>query len=325
MLIVTSWIIILSFVALTAATYAWMSIATFYKVSDVELTVITENALELAIDENGEAGEWRKSISGDELIAPGAVLRPVTWSAEDASFYAPKYGLDGRISGYSKYLVTPDIPSPSVDEAEEEEGDGYLIAIDLWMRTGAAKITTYLSGPDTVQGDIEGNGTFVIGVPTWDATDVCHKSGGKGAENVVRIGFKTYDYHDINGDLYEEGAFYIYEPNTSADEITQGMSGAPLEGLGKLIKQSSTGIIENDPVLNGSYDYDNGAFLGEDTHMFDLLAGLPRKVTIYIWLEGFDASCNNSISAGKILANLQIGATTQNNQGGIVRPEGDVP
>ncbi len=324
MLIVMSWVIILSLVALTAATYAWMSIATFYKVSDIDLNVITENALEIAKDENGEAGEWGKLIAGEDLIPEGAALRPVTWSAKDKTFYAPTYGFYGRIDGYDELIVTTnDIPAPSVDEAEEEEGEGYLLAIDLWMRTGASKITTYLSGPDIVQGEMMGDGTFVIGVPTWNSENVRHESGGKGAENAIRIAFKTYDYYDITGALYEEGSFYIYEPNTKEDAVTKSIDGGALEGDGEIIKQYTSQIKENDPVLRDEYTYLPGEFIGEDTHMFDLLANLPRRVTVYIWLEGQDPSCDNSISAGRILANLQIGATTQNNQGGIVRPEGE--
>ncbi len=324
MLAVTTWIIILSFVALTVATYAWMSIATFYKISDVELNVITENALEIAKDENGQAGEWGKFIAGDDIVADDAILRPVTWSAEDAAFYSPTYGVDGRIIGYAKHLITTnDIPAPFVDEAEEEKGEGYLIAIDLWMRTGASKITTYLSGPDTVQGQMKGDGTFVIGIPTWNETDIRHESGGKGAENAIRIAFKTYDYYDITGALYEKGSFYIYEPNTQEDEITNGINGMPLHGDGELIRQYPSGILENAPVLRDTYTYMQGEFIEKDTHMFDLLANIPRKVTVYIWLEGQDSACRNAISEGRLLINLQIGATTKYDQGGITRPEGD--
>ncbi len=320
--IVSAWVLAFMLVALTASTYAWMSIATFYKVSDIDLNIITENALEIALDENGAPGEWVKTIASEQIIDPEAILRPVTWSYEDKTFYAPAYGLDGRIASFDKLLVTAasDIPSPA-DEAEEE-GAGHLISVDLWLRTGASKITTYLSGPDNTSAEEIGNGTFVMGAPVWDAEQICHVNGGKGAENVIRIGFLTYDYYSADGALYQESTFYIYEPNTSEDEETLGINGEPLHTGGKLIKQSVSTFSELEQVLHGSVNYERGEFIGENTEMFDLLANIPRKVTLFIWLEGQDGHCNNSISAGQILANLQIAATTKNNQQGIGRPEG---
>ncbi len=326
MLIATAWVVLVSFVALTAATYAWMSIATFYKVSDIDVNIITENAMEIALDVNGAPGEWVKSLASQDFVPADTALRPVTWSAKDKAFYAPNYGLDGRIDFFGSYLVTQvstDDPTPSANQAEEEEGAGYLVAVDLWFRTGAAKVSTYLSGPDiSGEGEEMGNGTFVMGAPVWDAEQICHVNGGKGAENVVRIGFLTYDYYSADGALYQEGSFYIYEPNTSLEEETFNTDGQPLHTGGKLIKQGTSTFSELEEVLHGSVNYERGEFISEDAEMFDLLANIPRKVTLFVWLEGQDDHCNNSISAGQILANLQIGATTKNNQPGIGRPEG---
>ncbi len=318
-LVIAAWIILASFVSLTAATYAWMSIASFYEVSDLDLTVVTENALEIAPDVNGAPGVWSKVMATEQLIAPDDVLRPVTWSAADKAFYAPTYGLDGRISFLSPHKLTDlsdtDIQAPSANE--EGEGDGYLIAIDFWMRTGASSVTTYLTGEGLREPDRMGEGTYVMGVPVWDADAVCHKNGGKGAEAVIRIGFMTYD------ESYDDGRFYIYEPNTSADEEpTLGMNGEPLEGDGKLITQNPSTFTEQDPVLHGSVNYQKGTFITQDTEMFRLVSDTPRRVTLFIWLEGQDAQCNNTISAGAIIANLQIGATADNHDQDIIRPEG---
>ncbi len=315
-----SWLIVLSFTALTVATYAWMSIATSYEVSDLELTIITENAMELAPDDGGKPGEWSTSISGSTFIPEDAALRPVTWSAANFAFFAPTYGLDGRIDFMAPYEIAKldsGIPTPSANEAEEGEGAGYLIAVDLWFRTGASEVTVHLSAPERTSEGVMGEGTFVCGAPVWNADKICHENGGKGAENVIRIGFMTYD------EEYEDGRLYIYEPNVSKErEPTLSIDGdTSYEGDGKILRQTPTTWSEQDPVLNGSVIYSLGEFHTEDTALFKLVSDTPRRVTLLIWLEGQDAECMNSISAGRIIANLQFGADEQYQQGGIERPE----
>ncbi len=356
-LILAAWVILISFVALTVATYAWMSIATSYKVSDLDIHVISENAMEIAFDNNGEPGEWMHVVDANRLLDPDATLRPITWSAKDGAFYAPRYGLDGRIGYMDPYLVASvntDPAEPTSSEAEEEAGDGYLIAIDLWLRTGTSRVVTYLVGPDGLRGDedtivrpsdttpeaeadTQGNatdtqpetgvatpgagdgtlgGTYVVGLPVWDPDAICHYSGGNGAENVLRIGFLTYD------EAYEDGHFYIYEPNAPEDGyVTRGIDGDPLEGEGTLIRQYASTWSEQDPVLHGSVNYHMGEFATEDTEMFSLVANTPRRVTLFIWLEGQDPQCQNSISAGELLLNLQLGAIADNGEDEIIRPE----
>ncbi len=316
-LIFAAWIIVVSFVALSVATYAWMSIATFYEVSDLDLSIVSENALEIAPDENGAPGTWSKVLLTEQLIAPDDVLRPVTWSAEDKAFYAPRYGVDGRISFLEPYRITDLADSQDPTASTGAAGDGYLIAIDFWMRTDEDMITTYLSVPTMLDSDGMGEGTYVIGVPEWDADAVCHKSGGKGAECAIRIGFMTYD------EPYDKGGFYIYEPNAGSDEEpTLGMNGTPLQGDSPLIRQHPSGWTEQDPVLHGSVNYRVGEFFTDNTDLFLLSGESPRRITLYVWLEGQDEQCTNRISAGEILANLQLAAKPYNDHENIIRPEG---
>jgi hypothetical protein len=52
-LTVALWITVFSFVLLTTAAYAWMSIASTLKVTELALTVIANNNLEIAQDITG--------------------------------------------------------------------------------------------------------------------------------------------------------------------------------------------------------------------------------------------------------------------------------
>ncbi len=322
LLVAAAWAILLSFVALTAATYAWMSITSSYRVSDLDVFVITENALEIAADNNGAPGEWKKALVADEIMPTDPVLRPVTWSDTERVFYSPGYGIDGRTNFDVKSIVatTEQSLTPSADKAENADGVGYLVAADFWVRTGSSRATVYLSGPISDDGVEISKGTYVVGAPQWDGEK--HSSSGNGAERVVRFGFMTYDYYDNSGNLIDEGGFCIYEPNTVASEQTKDAAGNSLEGGSKLIKQTSSTFTDLNPPLENEVEYQTGDFLTDDTKMFTIKGNIPRRVTLFIWLEGYDESCDNTISAGKLLANIQISGDTQSNQQGIGRPKG---
>ena len=279
-LMAAAWITLATFMLLTTAAYAWMTISTSIKVTDLVLNVVTENALELAPDIEGQPGEWTTVLSMSQLLSDQTVLRPATWSAARDSFLAPRYGLDGRPDFSNPIVVTQTqggIPIPSSDEAEEGIGSGYLIAIDLWLRTGSSDATVRLSEPAQRSEGVLGGGTYVLGQPIWDALAVRHTDGGSGAQNAIRIGFRSYD------ESYGQGDFILYEPNVPADGAqTAGVDGGALEGDGRLIRQSPSSWSEQSPVLRDAVNYAMGEFLTQDTGICTLTTDTPRKITMYM-------------------------------------------
>ncbi len=318
-LILGTWIMVLSFIFLSTATYAWMTISSSLRVSDLELNVVTDNAMELALDVDGEPGEWSTLLSLGDLISPDTEMAPATWSARDGKFYTVRYGLDGRPSNLTELTVTTinsNLHTPEPAEAEADREPGYLIALDLWIRTGASQAQVYLSEPTERVTDVLGEGTWVIGEPVWNPASVRHDNGGNGAEAAVRMGFRCYD------EDYDTGGFVIYEPNALENEApTPSVDGGPLQGSGKLIRQGVTTWSEQSPVLRDSVDYEVAPFL-DDSSLFILSRGEPRKFTLYIWLEGQDPDCSNSISQGKLTANVQFAAITGIDLEDIYRPTG---
>jgi len=309
-LTIAFWIVIASFVLLTTATYAWMSIASTMKVTDLALNVVTDNALELAPDVSGAAGEWTTILQMPEILAGEVVLKPVTYSPRQDSFLNPSYGLDGRPDFSNPLSITQTQTGtliPSSDEAEEGEGTGYLFAFDFWVRTGASDCTVHLSEPREVSQGLSGDGSYVIGKPVWNADAVRHDDGGSGAQNALRIAFRSYDEADGS-----KGKFVIFEPNADSAgnyEPTPSIDGAEaLIDEKSLILQSISGWSEQTPVLRDHVNYEIGDFITENTDIFTLRAGHARHVTMYIWLEGQDKDCNNSISAAKVLINIQFKA-----------------
>jgi len=329
-LTVALWIAAFSFVLLTSAAYAWMSMAGDIRVTDLALNVVTDNALELAPDAGGTAGEWTTVIRMPDLLGGDAVLRPVAYSSKREAFLAPRYGLDGRPDFSTPKLVAPlsanaAAAPPSSGEAGGEAGaaepSGYLFSFDFWIRAGSSDCSVRLSEPKEVSKGLDGGGSYVIGRPVWNPRSVSHDDGGRGAQNALRIAFRTYS--DYGGD---GGGFVIYEPNADgggAYAPTPSIDGTgALTDEGSLILQSSSGWAEQDPVLRDNVDYKIGGFITEDTELFTLAAGKARRVTLYVWLEGQDADCVNAISGAQLIINLQFsgvpGEYGQGGSGGIV-------
>jgi hypothetical protein len=307
-LMMAFWISFLSFLLLSTATYAWMSIASSIKVSDMSMNLVTENALELAPDVDGKPGEWTAVMQMSDLLSGDAVLKPATYSAQRDAFVAPSYGLDGRPNFSNPITVLQMQNSSSALSANKSEnGENYVYSFDFWVRTGAADCTVCLAAPMKVSEGVLGTGTYVVGKPIWNAGTIRHEDGGKGAQNAIRVAFRSYD-ESYGG----KGGFVIYEPNSDSGgsyEATPSIDGtATLTSNASLILQSTSSWSEQYPVLKDNVKYTTGNFSSKDTAVFTLKAAVARRVTMYVWLEGEDKDCVNSISDAELLANIQFTA-----------------
>lgn len=301
---ISAWIILVSAALLTSATFAWMTMGSSLSVTNLTMMVIADNALLVAADEDGTAGEFTSVLDLSDLFAEGAVLRPVTYSAQADAFMAPVYGLDGRIESLTTMLLNTTAETPNYTlMAEGDEDAGYLLAVDVWFCASESACAVTLSPPtDVVEGSL-GGGTYLVGAPVWNAQTYTHDDGGKGAQYAIRVGFRSYDE---NG---ETENFVIYEPNATGEETTS------IDGTGEYISADSyiaqgvSSWSEQSPILKDNVDYTLGEFLTDEVLLFELEKNEPKLVTIYIWLEGMDESCDNSISAAELLMNLQFVAS----------------
>lgn len=309
-LMIAAWILAVTLVVLTTATYAWMSIASILKVTDLSLNVITDNALEIAQDVAGQPGAWSTVLNLAGFEPASVNLRPVTWSQADTTFYAPYYGLDGRPTFAESLQVAQVKASNPVPVSEAIEQSGYLLAFDVWVRTTATNCDVELAEPLPVDDTQAGYGTFVIGKPIWNALTVRHDDGGSGAQNALRIAFLSYDEPDGL-----PGKFILYEPNAnSSGEVVptpaiDGSAGLTPEDY-KIVQAVST-WQEQDPVLRDQVSYTMGDFLNGPVRLFSLKAGHQRRVTVLIWLEGQDSDCTNTIASAQLQVNLQFKALTE--------------
>jgi hypothetical protein len=312
MILIYFYVILLLLIFSVVATYTWFALSRTPRVSNMTVYVSTHSGLELALDPTSE--EWGNSISFLDLVTESAPLRPVTWSDKDQRFYAASYGIDGRLQGNWQ-------PLSDERNANRDTYEGYYVLGTFYARTGQ-DVTVSLTHAIELEEGVSGAGTYLIGKPMWDSEAILHHNAGQGAENAVRIGIKI-TYLDDNGQADNEASlFYIYEPN--CDSHTNGSDGyvetPSIDGTNSLvpseylIKQTHTDWTESDPVQNGVQIFTFGEFQ-TPVELFSLKKDHRAMIQLYIWLEGQDIDCTNSIEEAQILANIQFKAVPDNQSG----------
>lgn len=321
-------------VLLSAASYAWLTISDSPMVSDLAISVVTDNAMEIAPDVQGTPGEWGTILDLSDYSALTAPLKPATFRASEGAFYAPGYGADGRIANAVRLTNPNDTLLSAADAAEDAADNGYLYTASFWLRSPSRDTDVFLSPPVTREQDTLGGGTFVVGEPVWNENTFRHDENGNGAEKAVRMAFRVeVPVFDSNTQKLDENGkplksqqtgteirWVLYEPNTDESEVTYGMDGGELQGDWTLVRQQASSWQETDPILADKVLYTPGDFFENEIPMLTLTRGVPTRVTLYLWLEGQDRDCSNIISAGSIFANLQFAPSTDNHNMDL-RPE----
>lgn len=307
------YLLLILLLLLTVASYTWFSLTQTPRVSDLSMHVATSSGLELALAPDAE--EWVLQLDYAEMVPETSPLRPVTWSEENQQFFAAVYGMDGRLTGQWE-------PLTDQRNANKDSMDGYYVHAKFYARTGTSSDIS-LSPAVEVDEGVQGSGTYLIGTPLWNAEEIIHENGGKGAENAIRVGIRitpvNVDGTAVDG---EDPLFYIYEPN--ADDHTDGTEGyiatPSIDGTDSLVPeermiiQSASTWSEADPVQRSVVIKELGEFTTEN-FLFRIESGEIVQIDLYIWLEGQDADCTNRINQAQILANVQFAANVEDFSG----------
>jgi hypothetical protein len=297
---------------LVAASYTWFSISQTPRVSEMDLYVTTQSGLELSATYGDEEDTWGQTLNFEDVVSESSPLKPVTWSEEQQTLLAIRYGFDGRMTG--DYEVLTDEAN-----ANRTDGNGYYVVGTFYLRSDQY-YTVSLADAVEVNGGENGAGTYVIGTPIWNSNTLLHDNGGHGAETAIRLGFlltkvSTGNTSEPDG----SSVFYLYEPNCDQhiDGSTEYVATPSIDGTDTLaehlILQTASGWTEADPVQRKVTIKELGEFQS-DTTLFTIQSGEVYQCKLYIWLEGQDIDCTNSIDEAQILANIQFSTT---NQGGL--------
>lgn len=303
----------------SVASYTWFSLSQTPRVSDMNMYITTQAGLELAAT---PTGVWGQQLDFREIVDETTPLRPVTWSEQDQCFYAAGYGFDGRLLDYDSWQKLNDERN-----ANNTTLDGYYIKTTFYARSGQNVDVKFSPAVEVSEG-IAGAGTYVMGQPVWSFFE--HENAGLGAQYAVRLGLRTL-LVDTNGDPYvdpitgtvaEASDFLIYEPNCDyhADGTTGYKQTPSIDGTDtlvdseNLILQSYSYWTESTPKVRGEVVHHLGDFLNTPK-LFYLESGKIMKIDLYIWLEGQDVDCLNSIQKAQLIANIQFSGDTESQSG----------
>lgn len=297
------YVLIALLILLVTSSYTWFAISQTPRVSDMALYINAPTGLELATSYNAPLDDWGQSISFLDLVDENAPLRPITWSDEQKTFLAIRYGIDGRMAGRFETLT---------DEANANrtDNDGYYVVGTFYAKTDET-CTVSLADAISLGEGKHSAGTYVIGTPIWNDQEILHYNGGFGAETAVRIGFMATKIDPELGTPVAEPIFSIYEPNCNRhiDSDSGYIKTPSVDGkdslTDNLILQTSSVWTEAFPVEQNVTVKILGEFLTE-TKLFTINAGELYQIKLYIWLEGQDVDCINAIDNAQMIANVQF-------------------
>jgi len=306
------YMLVILFALLTTASYTWFSLSRTPRVSDLYMYVNAPTGLELSLTPDAE--EWELQLDFLDMMDVTAPLRPVTWSDAEQRFYAAAYGIDGRLTGQWE-------PLTDQRNANKSNLDGYYIKTSFYARSGQS-VDVSLSPAVEVEEGIEGAGTYVIGYPEWNAEEIVHSNGGRGAQHAMRMGFRVTPVDKTGRETGSPSQFIIYEPNILGHpDNSLGYVPTPsIDGTqtlvpeDRLILQTDTLWTEADPVQRGVVVYHMGEFR-QEPRLFRLNSGETVRIDLYVWLEGQDVDCTNEIHKAQILANVQFNASGEGQSG----------
>lgn len=300
---------------LVSSSFAWFSISTTPRVSDMAVYINSPTGLELATGYDVPDEQWGQNISFPDLINEVSPLKPVTWSDQQQCFKAIRYGTDGRQTTNWKVLS-------DAENANRNDNNQYYVYGSFYARTGSA-CTVSLADAQELNGGENGAGTYVIGEPLWNEFIHAHEDMGKGAQLAVRIGLRVTGIDPNTGAAAGPSEFYIYEPNadTHLDGSVQFLDTSSTDGTEtlvsreRLLQQSSSIWTEAKPAQKDLTIKELGKFTGE-SKLFAIEAGEIKRIDLYIWIEGQDVDCFGLPEDARLFANIQF-KTDPNAQSGL--------
>lgn len=296
--------LIVSAIVLTSATFAWFSMSKQATIDSMDLTVSSPEGIQISAN----ASAWTASLTIDELFNTDDAttsrydaytgnnnLYPADLIPVSSTFYS---ATDGVVDFFkatlndSRYAtVTP------VSQVAGNADNAGLIAFDLFFKV-AAETKVYFGTSefvDSSNSDILTAlrvgfaflGNAAIGTPAAEVTAL--KSFVRGTSNIC----------------YE-----VDSMNRSADAAAGGLTTGAIT-TSYILGTNASGTVNANSVLNpGAYVNTTYAKPVADQaaatdKAFTLSAGMT-KVRVYIWVEGNDVDCQNSVAGAALTAALKF-------------------
>lgn len=297
--------LIVSAIVLTSSTFAWFSMSKEASVESMDLTVSSPEGIQISAN----ATTWTASLKVDEIFDnnPKATSRYDAYAGNNNLYPADLFPVSSAFAaadsatGYANfYKTTLDANAKAtisaVTQSKESQNDAGFIAFDLFFKV-AEGVKVYFD-KSTFTDTTENSGNSINTALRVAFTPLGTVSIGTDAATVQALNTftssKTISYEVDSVNRSDDAAELGIQPGYIETKYMQSNT-----GNGTI---ATNGIVNAGTSIKGTAikDTDNAS-----NKAFNLDAGIT-KVRVYIWVEGQDVDCLNSVSGAAFTAALKF-------------------
>lgn len=293
--------LIVSAIVLTSSTFAWFSMSKEATVEQMDLTVSSPEGIQISAN----ASAWTANLTLDDLFNESSSSR---YKAYDGNVNLMPLNLIPVSSAFKGFnsttgaanfykAVLNDAGRATVTDVNQTAGNddaAGLVAFDIFFKVANDTKVYFGTSEFTDTSDSDILTALRVAFQPLGNTD--------STEAATAIALKQTS--DSNAVIYEVDA-----KNRSADAITAGNSTGIVQTK-YLQGTNAAGNVNGDFVLTNSANVIPNCTIVTDSSAdsaksFDLKAGVT-KMRIYIWVEGNDIDCRNSVAGAALTAALKF-------------------
>ncbi|MBQ8592155.1 MAG: hypothetical protein IJ485_05365 [Lachnospiraceae bacterium] len=275
---------------MSTATYAWFTLSSSPTVTGMEMVAASTGGLVVSDQANGVYYNAMELPQANwNQVDAETLLRLVPVSPKGEGFALPVY-TDGTVTGLENTVMT----------GENLKGNVAVYEYYIKSEAGVADVGIIVGDPEqgtasevNAANQALSKGTFVR--QKTDSTDTALAD----ATGAIRMGLVVSEVDGTN-----PSSLIIYEPNNNVSYDGTGSSAASTYNYDDVTFPIAVTSNEDGVITGGT----KGTTGGTTSEKLFEVGEDPKKVTMYIWLEGTDADCIDQIKADQIEAQIQFTA-----------------
>lgn len=297
--------LIVSAIVLTSSTFAWFSMSKKASVDAMDLTVSSPEGIQISAN----ASTWTASLSIDEIFDTDDTttsrydaytgnrnLYPADLIPVSSCFYDAN-STTGDVNFYKTTLNdSGNASTVSVDQSAGNDDNAGLVAFDLFFKVAQQTKVYFGTSEFTDPGN-----TDILTALRVGFTPLGNVAIGTPASQIT--GLNSFTRSASNNIVYEVDAI-----NRSADALADGQTTGVIPTR-YIFNASASGSTTGGILTGGMINNSNAKIVTDQAaasdKSFTLNAGIT-KMRVYIWVEGQDVDCRNSIAGAAFTAALNF-------------------
>lgn len=246
-------LLLLALVSISTATYAWFTITTTGKISEMSMEVTASEKLGISTTYSTNLADYKNDITTEMVNDALKTAHSYPNGLTDIKL-APLTSGDG----YNLYTRSVNAGTGAAVTTEKKN----YLELPLWFMS-SSDMSIYLTADNSATGVTDGTSVY----PTQDKGNTEKQDY---VTKAVRMSFSVFT--DGQGSSLDSTGTLIYEPSKE-DGVT--LSGQAASNAGTTTQET--------------FDLATGS----DKLLFKLSANSPKRVVVRLWLEGEDPQCIN--------------------------------